>query len=130
MKKILKFKRTDTDFSSYQREREEFEQNNTSVALNILFVPHNSEEIKLTYKSNYNKCKNQVILLMVNDEFNKCHYFSVKKLSELNSLGWLGGKKETITSGDNDFENALDDALNYQTTEKKPAKNIKIKALY
>ena len=122
MKKILKFKRADTDFSSYQREREEFEQSNTSVALNILFVPHNSEEIKLTYKSNYNKRKNQVILLMVNDEFNKCNYFSVKNLSELNSLGWLRGKKETIISGDNDFENALDDALNYQTIEKKPRK--------
>ena len=127
MKKILKFKRADTDFSSYQREREEFEQNNTSVALNILFVPHNSEEIKLTYKSNYNKRKNQVILLMVNDEFNKCNYFSVKNLSELNSLGWLRGKKETIISGDNDFENALDDALNYQNIKTNPERISKLK---
>ena len=47
LKKILKFKRADTDFSSYQREWEEFEQINTSVALNILFVPHDSEEVKL-----------------------------------------------------------------------------------
>ena len=47
LKKILKFKRVDTDFSSHQRDWEEFEQNNTSTALNILFVPHNSEEIKL-----------------------------------------------------------------------------------
>ena len=61
LKKILKFKRVDTDFSSYQRDWEEFEQSNTSIALNILFVPHNSEEIKLAYKSNYNKRKNQVI---------------------------------------------------------------------
>ena len=66
MKKILKFKRVDTDFSSYQREWEEFEQNNTSVAFNILFVPHNSEEIRLVYKSNYNKRKNQVILFPIN----------------------------------------------------------------
>ena len=66
MKKILKFKRVNTDFSSYQREWEEFEQNNTLIALNILFVPHNSEEINLSYKSNYNKHKNQVILLMIN----------------------------------------------------------------
>ena len=68
MKKILKFKRVDTDFSSYQRDWEEFEQNNTSVALNILFVPHNSQEVKLSYKSNDNKRKNQVILLMINDK--------------------------------------------------------------
>ena len=78
MKKILKFKRVDTDFSSYQRDWEEFEQNNTSIALNILFVSYNSEEIKLAYKSNYNKRKNQVILLMINDEANNCYYFAVK----------------------------------------------------
>ena len=63
LKKILKFKRVDTDFSSHQREWEKFEQNDTSVALNILFVPRNGEEIKLAYKSNYNKRKNRVILL-------------------------------------------------------------------
>ena len=57
-----------TNFSSFQREWEEFEQNNTLIALNILFVSHNSEEAKLPYKSNYNKRKNQVILLMINDE--------------------------------------------------------------
>ena len=34
LKKIEKFKRVDTDFSSHQRELEEFEQNNTSIALN------------------------------------------------------------------------------------------------
>ena len=45
LKKILRFKRVDTDFSSYQRDGEEFEQKNTSVALNILFLPHNSKEI-------------------------------------------------------------------------------------
>ena len=66
MKKILKFKRVDKDFSSYQREWEEFEQKNTSAALNILFAPQNSEEINLAYKSTYNKCKNQVILLPIN----------------------------------------------------------------
>ena len=39
LKKILKFKRVDTDFSIYQREWEEFEQNNTSVAL-ISYLYH------------------------------------------------------------------------------------------
>ena len=70
LKKILKFKRVNTDFSSYQREWEEFEQNNTLIALNILFVSHNSEQIKLAYKSNYNKRKNQVTLSMTNDDAN------------------------------------------------------------
>ena len=44
LKKILKFKRVDTDFSSYQRDWEEFEQNNTSIALNVLFVSYNSDK--------------------------------------------------------------------------------------
>ena len=94
LKKIEKFKRVDTDFSSHQRDWEEFEQNNTSIALNILFVSYNSEEIKLAYKSNYNKRKNQVILLMINDEANNCYYFAVKNLSELKSLGWLLSQKK------------------------------------
>ena len=91
LKKIEKFKRFDTDFSSHQREWEEFEQNNNSIALNILFVPHNSEEIKLAYKSNYNKRNFQVILLMINNEANNCYYFAVKNMSESKSLGWLRG---------------------------------------
>ena len=125
LKKILKFKRVDTDFSSYQRDWEEFEQNNTSIALNILFVSYNSEEIKLAYKSNY-KRKNQVTLLMINNEANNC-YFAVKNLSELYSLGWLRSKKETIINGNNDFQNALDDAFNYQNIEKDPQRISKLK---
>ena len=66
------------DFLSYQTDWEEFEQENTSVAVNILFLLHNSEEVKLAYKSIYNKRKNQVILLMINDEANNCLYFAVK----------------------------------------------------
>ena len=104
MKKLLKFRRIDTDFSSYQRDWKEFEQENTSIALNILFVSHNSEEINLTYKSSYNKSKNQVILLMINDEANNCYYFVVKNLSELNFWGWLRAKKKVITDGDADFK--------------------------
>ena len=103
LKKVLKFKKIDWDFLSYQRDWEEFEQNNTSIALNILFVSHNSEEIKLACKSNYNKRKNQVILLMINEESNNYYYFAVKNLLELNSSGWLRSKKEAIINGDNDF---------------------------
>ena len=47
MKKLLKFKRVDTDFSSHQRYWENFEQENNLIALNVLFVSYNSEEIKL-----------------------------------------------------------------------------------
>ena len=43
LKKLLKFRRVDTDASSYQRDWEEFEQQNTSISLNVPFVTHNSE---------------------------------------------------------------------------------------
>ena len=92
MKKIEKLKRVDIDLLSHQRNWENFEQENNSIAFNVLFVSYNSEEIKLAYKSNHNKSKNQVILLMINDEANSCYYFAVS-LSEINSLGWLIGKK-------------------------------------
>ena len=130
LKKIEKFKRANTDFSSHQRDWEQFEQNNTSIALNILFAPHNSEEIKLAYKSDCNKRKNQVILLMINGESNNHYQFAVKNLSELNSLGWLKGKKETIISGANDFEDASDEALNYQNIEEEPQRISKLKPYY
>ena len=40
---------------------------------------------------------------MINDEANNFYYFTVKIFLELNSLGWLRGKKEAITNGDNNF---------------------------
>ena len=121
MKKIEKLKRVDIDLSSHQRGSEEFEQNNTLIAPNVLFVSYNSEEIKLAYKSRYNsKRENNVILLMINNEAKNYHYFAVKNLSELNSLGKLRGKKEAIINDDNSFQNALNDVLNYQTIETHP----------
>ena len=71
---------------------------------------------------------------MINDEANNFYYFAVKNFSELNSSGWLWAKKEAIinnsnnsTDNDNDFEDALDDGLNYQTIEKNPDRILKLK---
>ena len=134
MKKLLKFRRADTDFSSHQRDWENFEQKNNSIALHVLFVSYNSEETKLAYKSSYNKRKNQVVLLMINDEVNNYYYFAIKTLSELSSLGWLQGKKKAIINNNNNnndnnknLQNALYDALNYQTIEKDPQRISKLK---
>ena len=66
-------------------------------------------------------------MLTINDEANNHYHFAVKNLSELNYLGWLRGKKETIISGDNDFEDALDDALDYQNMEAHPERMSKLK---
>ena len=49
-----KIKHEDKDFSSQKRDCENFEQNNESIALNVLFSSKDSEEIALLYKSKYN----------------------------------------------------------------------------
>ena len=61
-----------------------FEQNNKTIALNILFAPHNKETIKLTYKSKYNrKCKNQAVLLMITNGEN-LHYLALRNVHTTN----------------------------------------------
>ena len=68
---------------------------------------------------------------MINYETNNYYYFAIKNLSDLNSLGWLQCKKEAITIINNNnnkkFQNALDDALNYQTIETHPERISKLK---
>ena len=72
-------------FHHTQKDWKKFEQNNKTIALNILFVPRNAEKIKLAYKSKHNfKRENQVILSMIPDG-KKCHYLTVKSFKE-NSL--------------------------------------------
>ena len=73
----------EADFPSEQKDWKKFELNNKSTALNILFVPYNTEKIRLAYKSKYNfKRENHVILLMITDGI-KWHYLAVKNLSAL-----------------------------------------------
>ena len=56
------------DFPSHNKNWKKFESNNKSVALNTLYVPHNTEKIRYAYKSKYNlNRENQVILLMIAD---------------------------------------------------------------
>ena len=57
--------------------------NNKSVALNIIYVPHNTEKIRHAYKSKYNLAREtQAIILMITDG-EKWHYLTVKSLSTL-----------------------------------------------
>ena len=56
------------DFPSHKKDWNEFEKNNKTIALNILYVPHNTEEIIHAYKSKHDlKHENQVILLMITE---------------------------------------------------------------
>ena len=74
----------DIKFPLNKEDLKKFEQNNKTIALNILFVPLNKKEISYAYISKYNhKCKNQVIFLMISDDGEKWHYLAVRSLSAL-----------------------------------------------
>ena len=64
---------------------------------------------------------------MINDEANNCYYLAIKNLAKLYSLAWLRSKNQPIINDDNIFQNALDDALNYQNIEKHPQRISKLK---
>ena len=67
-----------------------------------------------------------MLSLMINDDDDKYYYFAVKSKLELYSSEWLRSKKKTITKGDNCFQNALNDALDYQRIKKDPLEISKI----
>ena len=44
---INQYNQKGIEFPSYQKDWKKFEQNNKTITLNILFVPHNTETIRL-----------------------------------------------------------------------------------
>ena len=71
------------DFPSHSKDWKKFESSNKSITLNNLFVPHNTEKIRVAYKSKHNKKReNQVILLMITDG-KKWYYLAVKSFPAL-----------------------------------------------
>ena len=72
----------DIDFPATSKDWEKFESNN-EIALNILYVHHNTKKIQVAYKSRHNlTCDKQVILLMISNGEN-WHYIVVKNLPGL-----------------------------------------------
>ena len=68
------------DFLSTSKDWKKFELNN-EVALNILYVPHNTKKIEIAYKSKHNLTREKrAILLMISNGEN-WHYLTVKNLS-------------------------------------------------
>ena len=60
---IDQYNQKEIDFPSHRKDWKNFELNNKSIALNILYVPYNAKDIRHAYKSKYNlKRKNQAIL--------------------------------------------------------------------
>ena len=98
----------DTDFPATSKDWRKFELNN-KVALNTLYVPHNTKKIQLAYRSKYNLTYNkQIILLKITDGENG-HYLVVNNLSIL-----LRG----ITSNHHDGFYCLDCFHSYRTKNK------------
>ena len=79
---INKYNWKDIVFPSTSKDWKKFEPNN-EVALNILYVPHNTKKINIAYKSKNNlTCDKQIILLMITNG-EKWHYLTVKNLPGL-----------------------------------------------
>ena len=74
----------DIEFPSHSKDWRKFEQNNKTIALNILYVPYNTKQIKQAYISKYNNERdNQVNLLMITDGTSNWHYLAIKSISGL-----------------------------------------------
>ena len=72
----------DLDFPPTTKDWRKLELNN-DIALNILYIPHNTKKIQLPYRSKNNlTCDKQVILLMITDG-EKWHYLTIKNLPRL-----------------------------------------------
>ena len=72
----------DIDFPAMNKDWKKFELNN-EIALNILYVPHNTKKINIANKSKHSLThEKQIILLMITNG-EKCHYLVVKNLSGL-----------------------------------------------
>ena len=68
------------EFPAQPSDWRKFEENNRSIAFNILFVSNGTKDIRLAYKSKYNsKREEKQILLMIGDG-KKWYYLAVKKL--------------------------------------------------
>ena len=72
------------EFPSHSKDWRKFECNNKAIALNILYVPYNTKEIRQAYISKHNDERdNQVNLLMITDGTSNWHYLAVKSISGL-----------------------------------------------
>ena len=78
-------------FLPHIKDKKKFETNNKSIALNILFLSHNSQEIRHAYKTKHNlNRENQIIVSMINDG-KKCNKLcnklpeEMKRTTNLNS---------------------------------------------
>ena len=80
---IVKYNWEGIEFPAGPKDWKKFEQSNKAIALSILFVPHNTETIRVAYRSEYNhKHKHQVNLSRITDG-TKWRYLAITNLYAL-----------------------------------------------
>ena len=106
------------DFPAGHKDSSAFEKNNSDIAINILYVPYKTKEIRQAYISKHNKTRNiHANLLMITDGTGNWHYYlAIKSIS-----GLLRG----VTSKHNGDYYCLNCFQSY-TTEKKLRKHEKL----
>ena len=81
---IVTFNWDNIDFPAGHKDYSAFERDNGDIALNILFVPHNTQEIRQSYISKHNKTRDiDANLLMITDGTGKWHYLAIKSIAAL-----------------------------------------------
>ena len=81
---IVNYNLKDIEFPSHSKDWKKFQQSNKTIALNILYVPNNTKQIRPAYIPKYNhKRDKQLSLLMVPDNMNNWHNLAVKNRSRL-----------------------------------------------
>ena len=74
----------DIEYPSHSKDWRKFECNNKSIALNILYVPFNTRQIKQAYISKHNDERDtRINFLMITDGTSNWHYLAVKSISGL-----------------------------------------------
>ena len=66
------------NFPPQEQDYKTFKMNNKSIALNILFIPHNTEKISQVYKSGFNKTRQKQLILLMITGGQKQHYLAVE----------------------------------------------------
>ena len=79
---INKYNWKDIVFPAMSKDWKKFKSNN-EIALNILYVPHNTKKINIAYKSKHNLTREKQVILSMISNSEKWHCLTVKNLSGL-----------------------------------------------
>ena len=79
---IKEYNWEDIDFPSTSKDWKKFKRNN-EIALNILYVPHNTKKVEIAYKSKHNLTREKQIILLIISNGENWHYLAIKSLSGL-----------------------------------------------